>query len=182
MVGRDLADPAPAPQRRSQRCWPTDRRRTPSSAGHARRTARPAQPGQRADPARAPPAGHGQGYATAYANYQQIQKKKSPVGWWIAGAALVMVIVVVAVIAIRAVTGGKTGVTAARRRARLAGRLPAGEDGDGRARADPNDGRVHGGPLSYPMLGSPWGAPRDRQPGAVRQRRAQAVVHRRVQL
>jgi hypothetical protein len=24
---------------------------------------------------------------------------------------------------------------------------------------DPNDGRVHGGPLSYPELGSPWGLP-----------------------
>lgn len=26
-----------------------------------------------------------------------------------------------------------------------------------------NDGRVHGGKLSYPMLGSPWGAPKDDQ-------------------
>ena len=25
--------------------------------------------------------------------------------------------------------------------------------------ADPNDGRVHGGPLSYPTLVPPWGAP-----------------------
>ena len=33
-------------------------------------------------------------------NYQQIQKKRSPIGWWIAGAALVIVVVVVAVLAI----------------------------------------------------------------------------------
>ena len=32
---------------------------------------------------------YGQGYGSAYANYQEIQKKKSPVGWWIAGVALV---------------------------------------------------------------------------------------------
>ena len=54
---------------------------------------------------------YGQGYGTAYANYQEIQKKKSPVGWWIAGGALVIVIIVVAVLAIRAVTGGNTGTT-----------------------------------------------------------------------
>ena len=50
-------------------------------------------------------------YGSAYANYQELQKKKSPIGWWIAGAALVIVIVVVAVLAIRAVTGGDTGTT-----------------------------------------------------------------------
>ena len=33
---------------------------------------------------------------------KRLQKKKSPIGWWIAGAALVIVIVVVAVLAIRA--------------------------------------------------------------------------------
>ena len=54
---------------------------------------------------------YGQGYGSAYANYQEIQKKKSPIGWWIAGGALVIVIVVVAVLAIRAVTGGNTGTT-----------------------------------------------------------------------
>ena len=61
--------------------------------------------------------GYGQGgygqsapAGSAYANYQQVQQRKSPVGWWIAGAALVIVIVVVAVIAIRAVTGGEVQV------------------------------------------------------------------------
>ena len=89
-------------------------------------------------------------------NYQQTQKKRSPIGWWIAGAALVVVIVIVAVIAIRAVTGG--------------GRCPRGTPGgqatqdacpprplgDAVAHPAPADGRVHGGPLSYPTLGSPW--------------------------
>jgi len=48
---------------------------------------------------------------SAYANYQELQNKKTPVGWWIAGAALVIVIVVIAVIAIRAVTSGELGTT-----------------------------------------------------------------------
>jgi hypothetical protein len=104
---------------------------------------------------------YGQGYDSAYANYQELQKKKSPVGWWIAGAALVIVIVVVAVLAIRAVTGGDTGIT---------GRGPVGQPSQevcppkGTASPEapvthPADGRVHGGPVSYPELGPPWGPP-----------------------
>ena len=110
------------------------------------------------------------GGPTAYANYQQIQKKKSPVGWWIAGAALVVVIVVVAVLAIRAVTGGSTDI------ASPPGGGPVSQDACPPEKtetpdpnADPNDGRVHGGPLSYPTLGAPVGRPEARQPGAVRQ-------------
>jgi uncharacterized protein DUF2510 len=102
---------------------------------------------------------YGQGYGTAYANYQEIQKKKSPVGWWIAGGALVIVIIVVAVLAIRAVTGGNTGTTG------VPGQpsqdvCPAVNTASPEPTAShPADGRVHGGPVSYPMLGSPWGAP-----------------------
>lgn len=106
----------------------------------------------------------------AYAQYQQVRRKRSGVGWWIAGAALVVVIVIVAVIAVRAITGG--GVTAG-------GGLPGGQDTSEvcpRPRlptaappAEPADGRVHGGPVSYPRLGPPWGAPRpdDRVPFGV---------------
>jgi hypothetical protein len=102
---------------------------------------------------------YGQNYGTAYANYQEIEKKKSPIGWWIAGGALVIVIIVVAVLAIRAVTGGDTGTTG----------VPGQPSQDvcpaeSTASPEPNsnhpaDGRVHGGPVSYPMLGTPWGAP-----------------------
>ena len=102
-----------------------------------------------------------QGYDSAYTNYQELQKKKSPVGWWIAGAALVIVIVVVAVLAIRAVTGGDTGTT---------GGGPVGQPSQDVCPpkntaspeapvTHPDDGRVHGGPVSYPMLGPPWGPP-----------------------
>ena len=105
---------------------------------------------------------HGPVYgASAYTNYQELQKKKSPIGWWIAGGALVIVIIVVAVMAIRAVTGGDTGTT---------GGGPVGQPSqdfcppENTASPDapvshPADGRVHGGPVSYPMLGAPWGPP-----------------------
>jgi hypothetical protein len=89
-----------------------------------------------------------------------VQKKRSPVGWWIAGAALVIVIVVVAVIAIRALNNGGTiggGVPG--------GGQPSSEVCPKKASAStgpddhPNDGRVHGGPVSFPLLGPPWAGP-----------------------
>ena len=101
---------------------------------------------------------YGQNYGTAYANYQELEKK-SPIGWWIGGGALVIVIIVVAVLAIRAVTGGDTGTTG----------VPGQPSQDvcpaeSTATPEPNsshpaDGRVHGGPVSYPMLATPWSAP-----------------------
>lgn len=102
---------------------------------------------------------YGQNYGTAYANYQELEKKKSPIGWWITGGALVIVIIVVAVLAIRAVTGGDTGTAG----------VPGQPSQDvcpaeSTASPEPNsshpaDGRVHGGPVSYPMLATPWSAP-----------------------
>ncbi len=105
------------------------------------------------------------GAPNAYANFQQQAKKRTPVGWWIGAAALLVVIVVVAVFAIRAIGNGT---------------LAGGGAGGGQATeevcppetsvtspiAHPNDGRVYGGPLSYPMLGEPWSAPQsdDRVP------------------
>jgi len=101
------------------------------------------------------------GGTSAYANFQQVQKKRSPIGWWIAGAALVIVIVVVAVIAIRALNSGGT----------IGGGLPGGGQPTSEVCPKkptnqpgpsdrPYDGRVHGGPVSYPELGPPWSDPR----------------------
>ena len=98
--------------------------------------------------------------SSAYANYQELQNRKTPVGWWIAGAALIIVIVVVAVLAIRAVTSGELGTTGG----------PSGQPSQdacppqntaspSETPTHPADGRVHGGPISYPMLGTPWGPP-----------------------
>jgi hypothetical protein len=104
---------------------------------------------------------YGQSYdGSAYANYQELQKKKSPVGWWIAGAALVIVIIVVAVLAIRAVTGGDTGTTGAPPGQPTQDVCPPQNTASPEAPAShPADGRVHGGPVSYPMLGPPWSSP-----------------------
>jgi Protein of unknown function (DUF2510) len=105
---------------------------------------------------------YGQDYGSAYANYQELEKQKSPIGWWIAGAALVIVIIVVAVMAIRAVTGGDTGTTSG------SGPVvqPSQDACPPQSTASPEpgpthpaDGRVHGGPVSYPQLSSPWGPP-----------------------
>jgi hypothetical protein len=110
--------------------------------------------------------GYGQGgygpstpAGSAYANYQQVQQRKSPVGWWIAGAALVVVIVVIAVIAIRAVTGGQVDVGSPGGGPPSQDACPAERTASPDPNEDPNDGRVHGGPISYPTLGSPWGPP-----------------------
>ena len=105
---------------------------------------------------------YGQDYgSSAYANYQQLEKKKSPIGWWIAGAALVIVIIVVAVMAIRAVTGGDTGTTGGGPVTQPSqDACPPETSASPEAPVShPADGRVHGGPLSYPQLGSPWGRP-----------------------
>ena len=92
----------------------------------------------------------------AYASYQQTRKRRSPVGWWVAGIALVAVIGLVVVLAVRAATGGG-----------LPG-LPGGQSTQDScppvqqslaANPDPADGRVHGGPVSYPQLGQPWSLP-----------------------
>jgi hypothetical protein len=97
---------------------------------------------------------------SAYAHYQELQEKKSPIGWWIAGGALVIVIIVVAVLAIRAVTGGDTGTTGGPVAQPSQDACPPQSTASTETPAShPADGRVHGGPVSYPQLGSPWGAP-----------------------
>jgi hypothetical protein len=95
----------------------------------------------------------------AYANFQQVQKKRSPIGWWIAGAALVAVIVVVAVIAIRALNNGGT-INGLPSGGQPSSEVCPKQSSESTGPADhPNDGRVHGGPVSYPLLGSPWSDP-----------------------
>ena len=93
--------------------------------------------------------------ASGYANYQQIQKKRSPIGWWIAGGALLVAIIIVIVLALRAVTGGSTatGAPGGQPSSEVCPPQPTATPEPG---TQPNDGRVHGGPLSYPLLGPPW--------------------------
>lgn len=103
----------------------------------------------------------GTGYgAGAYADFQQMPAKKSPVGWWIGAAALLLVIVVIAVIAIRAIGGGDTGPLTGPTNAQPSqDACPTQSTALETPASHPADGRVHGGPVSYPQLGSPWGPP-----------------------
>jgi hypothetical protein len=93
-----------------------------------------------------------------YATYEQIQKKRSPIGWWIAGAALLVAIIVVAAFALRAVTGGgtATGAPGGQPSSQV---CPPQTTESPQPYAQSDDGRVHGGPVSFPRLGSPWGTP-----------------------
>ncbi|HEY5821514.1 MAG TPA: DUF2510 domain-containing protein [Propionibacteriaceae bacterium] len=100
---------------------------------------------------------YGQSGNNAYANYQQTAKKRSPVGWWIVGAVLVVVIVIVAVVAVRAVNSGVSGVPGGQASQDI---CPPERTETAEPVTPPNDGRVHGGPISYPELGSPWGSPK----------------------
>jgi hypothetical protein len=64
------------------------------------------------------------------------------------------------VLAIRAVTGGGTGTTGVPGGQPSQDVCPATSTASPTAEpSHPADGRVHGGPVSYPMLGSPWGPP-----------------------
>ena len=78
------------------------------------------------------------------------------IGWIIGLVAVVVAVVVIAVLAVRVVGGA------------LGGPLFPGQDpsqdicptaNPGSPAPQPNDGRVHGGRLSYPTLGAPWRAP-----------------------
>jgi len=116
--------------------------------------------GQPAASSQQPYGAYGQGQPGAYAGFQATQQRKSPVGWWIAAAALLVVIIVVAVIAVRAIggstgpTGGPGGSQPSQDVCPTSTAAPSEE-----AQPDPNDGRVHGGPVSYPRLDAPWSAP-----------------------
>jgi hypothetical protein len=91
--------------------------------------------------------------------YLQLPKKRSGIGWWVGAAALLLVLVVVAVFAIRAATSGGTAAGGGASGQASADQCPPTRSDSPSATAPPADGRVHGGPVSYPQLGSPWGAP-----------------------
>jgi hypothetical protein len=97
---------------------------------------------------------------SAYQTYQQIPKKRSVVGWWIGGIALLVVIILVAFTALRGLGGGGTiddpfdpGGGPSQDPCPTTQTQPSADTNH------PNDGRVHGGPVSYPLLPAPWEAP-----------------------
>ena len=71
----------------------------------------------------------------------------------------VLVVAVVAVLAIRWL-GDATGITGDPPGGQQTSQTcPVSDEGSDSPEPQPNDGRVHGGQLSYPLLGSPWSPP-----------------------
>ena len=84
--------------------------------------------------------------------------RRSGRGWLIALIAVAVVLVVLVVLAVRGlggVLGGLPGVPGGDPSADVCPKPEASST----PTPQPNDGRVHSGPLSYPQLPSPWGAP-----------------------
>ncbi|MGI3781689.1 MAG: DUF2510 domain-containing protein [Janthinobacterium lividum] len=112
---------------------------------------------------------YGQAVGTGQAPYAQYQKKRSGILWWVGAGALLLVLVVVAVFAIRAATGGGVAGGGGASGQDSSSACPPDRSDSPAGTAPPADGRVHGGPVSYPQLGSPWSAPKgeDRVPFGV---------------
>jgi hypothetical protein len=85
-------------------------------------------------------------------------QKRSALGWWLAAGAVIVVLAVVAVFALRAVTGG-TAIPLPGGGQPTQDVCPTPQEDLETPPPDSNDGRVHGGPVSYPRLGPPWGPP-----------------------
>lgn len=133
----------------------------------------PAAPPPAAPLGSTPPAAAGHPYASvvgqpseqlgaqhnAYANYQAAQgKRKTPLGWWLGAAALLTVIILVSAFVIRGVGGASADPGPGRGEATTR-TCPQELSPTAPSSSQPADGRVHGGPVSYPRLGPPWGAP-----------------------
>ncbi|MGI3782381.1 MAG: DUF2510 domain-containing protein [Janthinobacterium lividum] len=92
-------------------------------------------------------------------SYASFQKRRSGVGWWVGAGVVLLVLVVVAVLAISRATSGGTAGGGASGQASSDQCPPQGSDSPSAVPSGPNDGRVHGGPVSYPLLPAPWEAP-----------------------
>lgn len=86
--------------------------------------------------------------------------KKSPIGWWIGAGVIVLALVVLAAFFVRGAVnnintppgGGGSGAPSEQL-------CPVDQTQQSAAPKQYNDGRVHGGALSFPQLGAPWTAP-----------------------
>ena len=99
------------------------------------------------------------GRSNAYAHYQASQtKRKTPLGWWLGAAALLTVILLVSAFVIRGAGGAGAGLGPDRGQPTTR-TCPQELAATPEPSPEATDGRVHGGPVSYPRLGRPWSAP-----------------------
>jgi hypothetical protein len=158
-TGTDAPNPSPSNQ-------PTRGRPAPYGSWEA--GTRPHGPSQYGVSPYGPnPQGYGQPPG-GYPPYQQTQRraKKRSIGWWIGGGALAVVIVIVGVFAIRGLTGGTLKNGADPGSDPTHNQCPTTTQSPTAPPRQYTDDRVHGGPVSYPRLSSPWGTPQsdDRVP------------------
>ncbi|MET1007289.1 MAG: DUF2510 domain-containing protein, partial [Propionibacteriaceae bacterium] len=85
-----------------------------------------------------------------------VTPRKRPYGWILGLLAVVVALIVVIALVVTRITGDPTGPTGP-------GGAPTTEvcpeQQNESPLPQPGDGRVHGGKLSYPLLGSPWSPP-----------------------
>ncbi len=112
------------------------------------------------NPTQAPPAA-GLGGAprpTGQPGWNPNQRRRSPVGWWIGIIAVVVALGVIGSIALNNL-GGLLGGNPPTGTNPTQNVCPKQVKSTVTPPPAPNDGRVHGGALSYPMLGDPWSPP-----------------------
>lgn len=86
-------------------------------------------------------------------------RHRRAVGWWIGGGVLAVVIILVGVFAIRSLTGDTVKNNADPGSDSTKNSCPTSSQSPTAAPKRHADDRVHGGPVSYPRLSSPWGMP-----------------------
>lgn len=147
---------------------------TPTAAPPSQGIGQPtqSQPGTGSfDPQSQPPGQSQQGYGPypgGYPTYQQNRtgSNKRALGWWIGGGVLAVVIVLVGVFAIHSLTSNTVKNNADPGGDSTKNACPTTSQSPSAAPERHADDRVHGGPVSYPRLSSPWGMPQtdDRVP------------------
>ena len=110
-------------------------------------------------PAPTPPSTPGYGSGAGGSGHQPgvPPTKRSGRGWLIALLAVAVAVVVVVVLAVRGLAGG--GGLIGSPGGNPSSNVCPQPEADSSATPQPNDGRVHSGALSYPLLPSPWEAP-----------------------